>query len=634
VDNSRPLDVAGQPADQTSADHPTGKGTAVSPISGPFSRAALDERVAGQTVTRLFEATVESRGGAVALRWRDGAEHRSLTWAEYGDRAARVAAALSQIGVGRGTRVAMLLGNRPEFHIADIAVLLVGGTPISLYNSSAADQIRFLVHHSRAHVVIVEDVSYLERVLSVRDDLPDLDHLVVVDDPDGRAPDSVLRWSALMATDPVDLATAARVAETRDLATVIYTSGTTGDPKGVMLDHANICWTIESTRLAMGRSVEGFRLVSYLPMAHIAERMTSHYSGVAFGYEVTTCPDIRFLGAVLGETRPQVFFGVPRTYEKMHGVVRSLLATDPEKEAAFDRALAVGRLAADARARGEEPAADLARAHEPVAAEILHPVLELLGLDAVEVAVSGAAPVPVEILEFFRGLGLPLSEMWGLSETSGPMTWEPDRVRLGTVGPPIPGSELRLASDGEVQCRGGNIFRGYLDDPDRTADALSADGWLATGDIGELDDGGYLRIVDRKKELIITASGKNISPANIEAALRAQPLIGQACVFGDGQPYVAGLLVLDPDVAPAWAAAHGLPETAFGELSRDPTVLAEVGREVDEANTRFARAERVRTWKLLPEEWLADSEELTPTMKLKRRGIVAKYAAEIAELYS
>jgi long-chain acyl-CoA synthetase len=603
------------------------------PITGPITRAQLDERVAGQTVPGLFLATIERHGDAVALRWKDGAEYRTLTYAEYGDQAARVAAALAAIGVGRGTRVAMLLGNRPEFHIADIAVLLVGGTPISVYNSSSAEQISFLVHHSRAQVAIVEDADYLERVLCVRDELPDLAHLVIVDDPDGRAPDSVLQWSALTAADPVDLETASGIAEPHDLATVIYTSGTTGDPKGVMLDHANICWTIESTRLAMDISVEGYRLVSYLPMAHIAERMTSHYSGVAFGYELTTCPDIRFLGAALGETRPQVFFGVPRTYEKMHGIVRSLLATDPEKDAAFDRALAVGRLAAEARARGEELAGDLARRHEQVDAEILHPVLELLGLDAVEVAVSGAAPIPVEILEFFRGLGLPLSEIYGLSETSGPLTWEPERVRLGTVGPPIPGLELRLASDGEVQCRGGNIFRGYLDDPDRTAEALRPDGWLATGDIGELDTAGFLRIVDRKKELIITAGGKNISPANIEAALRAQPLIGQACVFGEAQPYIAGLLVLDPDVAPAWAVARGVTDTAFADLARDPLVLEEVGREVDEANARFAHAEQVRKWTLLADEWLPDSEELTPTMKLKRRGIAAKYEREIAELF-
>jgi long-chain acyl-CoA synthetase len=261
-------------------------------------------------------------------------------------------------------------------------------------------------------------------------------------------------------------------------------------------------------------------------------------------------------------------------------------------------------------------------------------VRQLLGLDALRVAVTAAAPIPVEILQFFRALGVPLSEMYGLSESSGPATWEAKRVRLGTVGHAIPGLELRLRDDGEVVIRGGNVFRGYLDDPAQTAAALDGDGWLLTGDIGELDGDGYLRIVDRKKELIITAGGKNISPANLESALKAQPLIGQAAAIGEGEPYVVALLVLDPDVAPVWAAQHGVTASNLPELAADPTVLAEIAHEVDEVNKRFSRAEQIRRFKVLGDDWLPDSEELTPTMKLKRRGIVAKYAAEIAELYS
>ncbi len=249
------------------------------------------------------------------------------------------------------------------------------------------------------------------------------------------------------------------------------------------------------------------------------------------------------------------------------------------------------------------------------------------------IAVTAAAPITVEVLQFFRAAGVPLSEMYGLSESCGPMTWEAVRVKPGTVGRAIPGMELRLGDDGEVLGRGGNIFRGYLDDAERTAEALDADGWLHTGDIGELDDEGYLRIIDRKKELIITAGGKNVSPANLEAALKAQPLIGQACVLGDGEPYLAALLVLDPDVAPAWAANRGLDASSSAELAADPVILAEIAREVDTANERFSHAESIRRFRVLGEEWLPDSEELTPTMKLKRRGIAAKHAREIAELY-
>ncbi len=586
--------------------------------------AELAGLVAGQTVPRRFLATVSAHADDVALSSREGEGHRELSYADYADAACRLAAALPELGVGPGTRVVLLLRNRPEFHIADVACLLVGATPISIYNSSSPEQIAYVTSHCDARVAIVEGGDFLDRMLEAQGSLPELRHVVNVDDAS---------WSELLTAAPVDLERAAQVAQPDDLVTVIYTSGTTGQPKGVMLDHSNVCWTIESLERALDFSTEGFRLVSYLPMAHIAERTVTHYSGIALGYRVTTCPDIRFLPEVLRETEPQMLFGVPRTYEKIHSGVRAILAADPVKEAEFDRAIAIGLDVANVRARGDDVPAALARSFEEVDEATLRPVRQLLGLDAVSVAVTAAAPIPVQILDFFRGLGLPLSEMYGLSETTGPATWEPERVRPGTVGRPIPGMEVRLGGDGEVLCRGGNVFRGYLDDPERTAEALDAEGWLHTGDIGELDADSYLRIVDRKKELLITAGGKNISPANLENALKAQPLIGQACVIGDGRPYIAALLVLDPDVAPVWAARQRIPAATMEELSRDPEVLAAVVREVDEVNRHFSRAEGIRRFRVLEDEWQPDSEELTPTMKLKRRGILAKYAAEIGELY-
>ncbi len=313
--------------------------------------------------------------------------------------------------------------------------------------------------------------------------------------------------------------------------------------------------------------------------------------------------------------------------------MQAVLAADPGRAEVFAHALSIGARVAEHRARGVELSIALAAEYERVDTESLRPARQLLGLDDVRIAVTAAAPIPVEVLQFFRSAGVPLSELYGLSESCGPMTWEAVRVKPGTVGRAIPGMELRLGDDGEVMGRGGNIFRGYLDDAARTAEALDADGWLHTGDIGELDDEGYLRIVDRKKELIITAGGKNVSPANLEAALKAQPLIGQACVLGDGEPYIAALLVLDPDIAAAWAANHGIDASSPVELAADPAILDEVAREVDAANERFSHAESVQAFRVLGEEWLPDSEELTPTMKLKRRGITAKYGREIAELY-
>ncbi|MFN8025039.1 MAG: AMP-binding protein [Acidimicrobiia bacterium] len=374
--------------------------------------------------------------------------------------------------------------------------------------------------------------------------------------------------------------------------------------------------------------------MSYLPMAHIAERLVTHYSGIEFGYEVTCVADIRALGAELVATKPQLLFGVPRTWEKIHSGIQAVLAVDPSRADVFRHALDLGARVAALHAEGLEPDDVLRAEHAQAETEVLLPVRMLLGLDQVEFAVTAAAPIPVEVLTFFRALGVPLSELYGLSESTGPMTWEPSRVKLGTVGTAIPGMELRIADDGEVLGRGGNIFRGYLEDPKKTAEAIDADGWLHTGDIGTVDDEGYLRIVDRKKELIITAGGKNISPANIEAALKAEPLIGQACVIGDDRPYLVALIVPDPDVVPAWAKAEGIEGASLEEIAAHPGLRAEIAREVASANRRFSGVEQVRHFAVLGNEWLPDSDELTPTMKLKRKPIAAKYAHEIDALYS
>jgi long-chain acyl-CoA synthetase len=570
----------------------------------------LEEQTRGQTVPSRFLRTVRARPEAVALRAKDGDGWRELTFAQYADGACRVAGGLRELGVGRGDRVVLMMRNRPEFYVADMGALLAGATPISIYNSSAPEQVEYLAGHCEAKAAILEDVGFLERFLKVRSELPALEHIVVMEDPDGVAPDDVLSWDAVLASAPVDFDDASKTAQPEDLATVIYTSGTTGPPKGVMLDHANIVWTAESLRLTLAHvAAEGRRLVSYLPMAHIAERMTSHYQQALLGYEVTTCPEASQVASYLPQVRPEIFFAVPRVWEKVYAGVHAVISADPKKKEAFEGAL--------------ESADDA----------MLRPIRELLGFDQTISAITGAAPLPVEILQFFRALGVPLAEIYGLSECSGPMTFDAIDVRVGTVGRAIPGCEVKLAEDGEVICRGGNVFRGYLNDPVKTADALDADGWLHSGDIGEIDDDGYLKIVDRKKELIITAGGKNISPANLEAALKSFPLIGQACVIGDARPFVSALLVLDPEVAPAWAKQRGIDGASLAELAEHQEVRAEIEQSVTEANRRFSNVEQVKKFALLDEEWLPDSEELTPTMKLKRRGIHAKYADVIESLY-
>ncbi len=585
--------------------------------------------VQGQTVASRFVETAQTHADSVALRSKRGEDWVETTWSEYAEAAARIASGLISKGIGRGDRVALFMRNIPEFHIADIAVVLTGATPFSIYNSSAPDEVSYLLGHSEAKAVIAEDMGFLSRVIEVRDELKHLEHLMVID-AEG-APSGVAPWSDLLAAEPVNLEAATKTAQPSDLATIIYTSGTTGPPKGVMIDHTNVCFTVESLRGIWDLDLGGRRIVSYLPMAHIAERMVSHYQSALLALEVTCCPDPGLVSKYLPEVHPEIFFGVPRVWEKMYGAIQSMAAADPEKKAQLDAAIEIGWQMSECEARDETPSEELAAKFAQVD-PMLGLLRSLLGLDQCLAAVTGAAPIPLEIFRFFRGLGVRLSEIYGLSETSGPMTWAPVHIKAGTVGPAIPGCDVRLAPDGEVICKGENVFRGYLNDPEKTAEAL-IDGWFHSGDIGILDDDGYLKIVDRKKELIITAGGKNISPANIEAALKAHPLIGQACVIGDKRPYIVSLIVLDGEVAPAWAKQHGIEDISLDALASNPEVVAEVQRGVDHANELFARVEQVKKFKLLSHEWLPDSEELTPTMKLKRRGIHERYAAEIEALY-
>ncbi len=596
----------------------------------------LATQVEGQTVVRWLRRNVTELPDKVALRRMrpDGSDVEEWTWARVGDASARLASAFGRLGLGRGDRALLFLRNRPEFHLADLGVLLAGGTPLSIYNSSAPEQVAYLAAHSRARIAVVDDIGFLERLLKVRDELPELRAVVVVDDPDGLAPADVIRFADLLGDDPVDLDAAVEAVRPDDLATVIYTSGTTGPPKGVMLDHANIAWQSVGYTELIGPQPDA-RNVSYLPMAHIAERIVTHYAWLWLQTEVTCCPDQTTLAAYLAAVRPTSLFGPPRVFEKLRaGIEAAVAAAGPERVAGFAKALQVGRQVAELRA-ADRPLPDaLAAAWEQVDAAAFAPLRQRIGLDQLRYCFAGAAPLPVDVLHFFRAVGLPFSEIYGMSENSGGMTWDPYRVKPGTVGRPYPATEVRLLDDGEVICRGGIVSRGYLDDPERTAETFDADGWLHTGDIGRFDDEGYLSIVDRKKELIITAGGKNVSPANIEARLKSLPLVGQACVIGDSRPYLVALLVLDSEVAPVWARGEGLAGTDLAALAADPTVRAELERGVAEVNKHFSQVEGIKRFAVLADEWVPDSPQLTATMKLKRRGVLAGYADVIEELYA
>ena len=565
---------------------------------------------------------VDDHPDVVALRTTDGVE---WTWRDYAERAERLAGGLRSLGVQRGDRVVLMMRNRLEFHVADIATLILGATPISIYNSSSPEQISYLVGHCEAVLAVTDDGDFVERMLAA--DAPSLRSVVVL----GDAPQGTVPWNQVADGDAVDLRAAADETDPTQLLTVIYTSGTTGPPKGVMLDHTNV--------LAAKKGLVHFmadedpldaRLVSYLPMAHIAERMVGYYNPLLWGGTVTPCPDIAQLGAYLVAVRPTLLFGPPRVWEKLTAGIQAAVAAKPaEDQQRFAEALAVGRQVQTLRARGEALPDDLAATWAFIEDVAFRPLRAMVGLDECRIAFSGAAPIPPEVIDFLRDLGLNMSEVYGMSENTGGMTWEPYLVKSGRVGRAYPDTEVITADDGEVLCRGGIVFKGYLNDPERTREALDEDGWLHTGDIGEFDEDGYLKIVDRKKELIITAGGKNVSPANIEAALKTIPLVGQAMAVGDNKPYLVALLTLDPD-----AARSRFGDRSLAEIVEDPEVVAELAKQVAEVNERLSRVEHVRRFVVLGEEWLPDSETLTPTMKLKRRGVLAAYGDRVEEMYA
>jgi long-chain acyl-CoA synthetase len=582
------------------------------------------------TVTEALLRTAAEHPDLVAFRTRD--DGASLTWSQVADRVQALAGGLATLGVGRGDCVALMLSNRPEFHIADLAVAMLGATPFSIYTTYPAGEIEYLLRDSEARVVIAEQ-QFLEVIGEARRAAGGVEHLITVD---GDAPEGVTALADVEGADPeFDAAAAAAAVSPSDILTLIYTSGTTGRPKGVQLTHESIMYSARSAEQVVSLPV-GARVISWLPAAHIAERMAHHYIPIVFACTVTCAPDPRQIVAFLPEVRPTWFFAVPRIWEKLKSGLEAMQQAQPaEQREPVQRAMQASLQRVRLRQRGdsvpEELEAAVARADE----EVFSKLRAMLGLDQVLTVNVGAAPTPPEVLEFFHAIGIEVAELWGMSETCGVGTVNrPGEVRIGTVGPASPGVDLKLAEDGELLCRGPFVMSGYRHMPEQTAEAIDGDGWLHTGDIAEIDEDGFVRIVDRKKELIINAAGKNMSPSNIEAELKSgSSLIGTACCIGDMRPYNTALIVLDSDFAPAWAAQHELGDRTLEQLSSEPAMVSAVQEGVDRANSHLARVEQIKRFTVVSGDWLPGGEELTPTMKLKRKPIAAKYAAEIDAMY-
>jgi long-chain acyl-CoA synthetase len=583
-------------------------------------RGEIESEIAGSTLLTVYADTVAGNPGCLAHRWQQAGEWRSATYREVYGQVRDAALGLAEIGLAPGDCAVIWSRNRPEATIADYAVMHARATPVFIYTTVSAEQAAYITAHCAATVALVER-DFLEKLDSVRDQLPGLRRIVVLDVAPGEraGPGSFagpIGWPALLSlgsaaadADPGLFDRTWRQVGPEDLATLIYTSGTTGQPKATMLTHHSIRYYQQSAirvnpRTSLCDDDGNIRLISYLPLAHVTGRALDDWSPMGYPASLAYCPEIPRLFEVAASFHPTCLVGVPRVWEKLHA---GLSAALPDASAEAVRAL-------------------------PEQAK--RAVLARVGLDQCRFAGSGAAPIDPEIIEFFRALGIRLVEGWGMSELAftGTVTAH-DGYRRGSAGQPLPGAEVRIAEDGELLYRSPHVMRGYFKDPELTATTIDADGWLHTGDIAELDADGYLKIVDRKKELIITSGGKNISPALIEYELQRHPLIGQACAIGDRRGYVTALLVLDPEAAPAWARAHGIEALPAAELAVHPDVLAEIDHAVADANSHLARPEQVRRYQVLPNEWTPQTGELTPSLKRRRRVIIDKYAKEIESLY-
>ncbi|HVC42065.1 MAG TPA: long-chain fatty acid--CoA ligase [Candidatus Saccharimonadales bacterium] len=605
-------------------------------------RAGTAERVVPvqeRTLVELFRRQAASRGDNPAMFHRAGDHWASITWNAYAQQARELAAFLIDAGLEEGRHVAIWSFNRPEFIVTSTATMLARACTAPLYQTLSAAEAGYVLGHSDSPIAVVENEHLLAKVLEVRDRLPALQCVVLME---GDAPaedcleitswiDALTRGRDALGRVAAELDRRSEAVQPADVATLVYTSGTTGPPKAVMATHSNLIAAIN----ALGPIVDlsaGDRVLSYLPLAHILERLNSEVRLYCAGNALWFAASIAEMPAEVRDIRPTCFVGVPRVWEKMASTIEAAIeAMPPARRRVVRWAIAVGEQAVDRRQRGDR-STPVQRLRLRLADRlVLRKIREETGLDQAHTLITGAAPIAVHVLRFFHALGLEILEGYGMSENMTVTSVNRrGHARLGTVGQAVAGVKIRIAGDGEIQMRGDVVFAGYYKNPVATAETV-VDGWLHSGDIGELDAQGYLRITDRKKDLIITAGGKNVSPSNIEDALRSE-LIANPVVIGDRRPFIVALLTLDASALAIFASRHGLPAQP-DELLRHPTLLDAIQRRVEAVNRGLASVEQVRRWILLPGEF-AVGVELTPTYKVRRRVVAERFAAEIDSLYA
>ncbi len=592
-----------------------------------------------EVVSELLEERARELGSRPAMWVKRGGEWRSYSWEEYRDLTYRCARGLMTLGLEPGRGVAIMGYNRPEWFFADLGAIAAGARPTGIYTNLVAEQIAYIADHCEAQVAMVENREYLESFLSVRDQLPGLDVLVLWDgevtEAERRA--GVTTWAELLdaADDTSEEELRGRIAAQSpdDVCTLIYTSGTTGPPKGVMLSHRNLTWTAAQVSTGFDVGPEHC-VISYLPLSHSAEQMVSLYIPLTTGVTTWFAESLEKLPENLREVRPHVFFAVPRVWEKIQAAIQEAGAKNPplkKKIAAWARRQGLVGGYADQQGKAKPwlyPLADRL---------VFSKVKQRIGLDRALICATGAAPISRDTSEFFLSLGIPIYEFYGLSETSAPATLSlpgAGNYRTGRAGVPLPDTEIRMEADGELLIRGPHVFKGYYKSPEATAEVLDDEGYLHTGDVGKIDEEGFVVITDRKKELIITSGGKNIAPQVLENKLKQIPAVEHAVVIGDRRNYLTALFTLEPKAAAAAAEEAGSPHREPEELAACPRFRSWLEDRVEAVNQTLARYETIKKFHVLPQPFTVEGGELTPTLKLKRRVINDKYGKEIEGLYA
>ena len=592
------------------------------------------------TLPELLFDQARRRGDALAIRYKALGIWRRVSWREYAERVGRVAAALVRFGLRHQENVAVLGENCPEWLYCHLGIMAAGGATCGIYPTSSPEQVQYLLNHSEARLAFLENEEQLEKALPVLA-RTGVERVVVWDEKglwgfgDPRVVflrDFLEEGEAFLAAEPGRAAERLAAVAPGDTAMIIYTSGTTGPPKGAMLSHGSCIFMADAPRDANGAQ-EGDELVSYLPLAHVYENLGSVLQHLRVGYVVNFVESLDTLFQNLREVSPTYFASVPRIWEKLASTVELRMQDSTWlKRTLYRAAVGVGKDWVRARRAGKAPPA-LSLARFASRWLVFEPLKRRIGFDRTRLAISGAAPASPELFDYYQALGIPLIEGYGMTESTGVIAVNrPDRARVGTVGEPLPGIEVRLDEDGEILTRGPHVFKGYFRDPEQTARTIDADGWLHTGDVGEWQD-GHLKIVDRKKDILITAGGKNIAPAYIENKLKFSPYVQDAVVVGDRRKYLVALILIDEDNVAKFAQEHRLPFATFQELTQAAEVRQLIKREVDKVNRTLSQVESVKKFALLPRRFYEEEGDVTPTRKVKRRNVEKRYAELVESLY-